>query len=176
MKKLLILSTIPLYLFTIISCNDSSSTTQSNVADTTMKDSTTKDTSKQLASAPPAPNISKYIIDSATAAEMIHHEPAFPHTPKKIDSSIKNEILLQYPNAVIYPIKAKYREEDVDRYTSTRGFQPNSDTGKVKNFKTVIYKVVISGTTTLTDVTTYYDFVTICPPPSSGDCSWVQKK
>ncbi|HEV8080102.1 MAG TPA: hypothetical protein VGP43_05280 [Chitinophagaceae bacterium] len=157
MKKLLLLFTIFTYLF---SCN-SEDKTKTETANT---DSTITDSTKKLLSVTTR-DISTYLIDSTIATEMKKHTAMFPHTPKYIDSSLKVDIQNAHPTGIIYPIKAQYRKEDVSRYASTRGFQQGSDSAKVKNYKTVIYKVVIPNREKLVEDTYYYDIVTIKPPP-----------
>lgn len=160
MKKSVLLLVITVYLFSCNSGNDLKTKT-------TAVEVTNLDTTKKEADTPPIPDLTKYIISKEIADAIMKHHPILPKTPDLIDSSLKIDLLNQNADATLESIKCKYRKEDEPRYCSTRGFLPGSDSSKVKNYKTVIYKLITQNMKKEA-TETYYDFVTLCPPPLGG--------
>ncbi len=68
----------------------------------------------------------------------------------------------------VYIVPVRYYKADEADYCTAWEFPNNDPRCAVENYSSLILQV---GTNT-----DYYEFATICPPPSSGDCSWVQKK
>jgi hypothetical protein len=97
--------------------------------------------------------------------------------PKYIDwnLSVYQDILnsCDHPELVIW-VPARYRDVDEDRYCQKRNISndpsgSHGEKGKVKNYLTYIVEVQSSPKTGADP--TYYDCVTICPPPTNGNCS-----
>lgn len=164
MKRLLLLITISAFILTFTSCDNNSSTSVDSTSDST-KDSgiaaTAKDTTAQ------SKDISKYLIDKTTFDGITKNVAGDSKDPKEYDSSLKADIIAQYQsqNGVVISVKGKYRNADTLRYASTRGMLRGSDSARVKNYKTYLYKVVVPGTANAAESIFYYDVITIKPPP-----------
>lgn len=157
MKKYLLLLAVLIYFFSIISCNSDSKTESVNTDSTNLKDTAKSDTLT------PSVTISKYLITKGTF-DSITKTNLSGAKNTVIDSSLKAQIMAEHNGGTIYSVKGKYRNQDTLRYASTRGMLPGSDSARVKNYKTVLYKVIVLKENA-TQEEFYYDVVTINPPP-----------
>ncbi|HEV8080104.1 MAG TPA: hypothetical protein VGP43_05290 [Chitinophagaceae bacterium] len=118
-------------------------------------------------------NVKDWEIDEKVAKKMIYHRrEAGNDTSNIIDynDTVLDEITKAYPkNALIAMEEARYKDdEDEIRYCRMRKIPDENNgnrgkQGKVKGYKTKIYKVTV--TNGLSEEADYYDIVTIKPPP-----------
>ena len=184
-KALLLFGVLLISLFTIISCNNNESGDKSKTADTTKTDTSTNtasatDTAKTLA---PPIDISFYQLPAGMGLKMKkwNHEcqgskcytPTYTNEIPGVFDAIKG----YYKNwdcTITETVNARFKDqEDADFYCKINHISPDSEKGKVKNYKVWLYHVVCTNgsKSPLTTTDAYYEFVSICPPPNDNSCN-----
>ncbi len=165
MKKILLILVIIIYLFACNSVDDSK--TKPTALDSMQSDVTTN--TQTACATGDSSQIGYWEIDSATAVEMVKNVGMNPpnsnihfgraHIDKKIKDSFKTNYIGLIP--------ARYRLADVDRYSTKRCIASNDSAGMVAQFFTKIVKVKAKKQSKPLTASsyTYYDIVTIKPPP-----------
>ena len=177
MKKILFLLAIPIYFFTIISCNDNSSKTQLTALDSSaIINSVFSDSIRDSAfiNRLDFKDLDEWKIDDSIAQAMMAWKDNCPANQQK-NANTKNHrpgiyLRIWASHAFhIEQVEARYRDVDESRYSRLRDdITGHPDRGGVRNHTTTIYRVMENG---LMKTPVYYDFVTICPPPYDGTCS-----
>ena len=168
MKKLLFFLVIPVYFFTITSCNDNDSKTETTAVDSTKKDSTVQVTTNCATG--DSSTIEYWQIDEATALAMITnngHSGKPSHTKYGRDH-IFIKIKAAFPEGNAGSISARYRDVDVERYRTKRCIAATDSAGMVTQYFTLIVKVKNKNKDDKGQTSAsynYYDITTICPPP-----------
>src|ERR1035437_411392 len=178
MKKLLFLLAIPIYFFTITSCNDNGSKTETTAVDSTKTDSTVQVTTNCASG--DSSQIVYWQIDETIAMAMINNNGPLRHSSHiKYDRDhIFKKIKDSFPGGAKME-DARYRDVDVERYRTKRCIAATDSAGMVTQYFTKIVKVKAKvkdakGAFTASYTYYYYDIATICPPPD-GACD-VQKQ
>ena len=171
MKKLLFLLAIPIYFFTVSSCNQSG--TKSNKTDST-SNTITVDSAKLAPCG--SINIKDWEIDLATAKKLKDHRQDHGNDMSNIidyNDCVRNAIMKAYPaDATGVWEEARYKDDgDETRYSNNRKIPNEPDgtrgkNGRVKDYKTKIFVVTVKPKGQA-DPVYYYDIATICPPPDA---------
>ena len=171
MKRLLIISSITIYLFACGSGDDSK--TETSVTDSSAVDSSQAVT--QLATnycaSGDSSQMAYWEIDTATANAMIRNlqgngrgsTSGIRYRRNNIVQQIKDSFKTNFMGF----IPARYRTEDAGRYQSARCINPTDSAGMVAQYFTNLVKVrkPNNASTGGDPVFVYFDLVTICPPP-----------
>ncbi len=176
MKKVLLFLTFLIYFFSVISCNDEGSKTDTKTATDSLNNN------KMLAETISPPNecaagdsnlLDYWKIDSATANAMITHIGSYGKPPnvKYYRGHIEKKIKDSFPQGKHGWFIASYRSEDVQRYRTKRCFSVVDPAGMVSNYFTKIIKVRVNKRDNLKlgyISYDYYDIATIKPPPEEN--------
>lgn len=115
-------------------------------------------------------DLEKWKITKAEGEAMIAHFTCATCDPEHNSARIKryrnrvfHKLVCKYGSENVSWVKARYRANDVARYSDKRGLRAGAPEGGVTDYNTWILKVLLPGA--LDEVIEYYDMVTICPPP-----------